>query len=59
TNINYQGKIQIQHLFADNLKQNNQNKNFLRLINKGFHTDQNAPLFIATLENKSFNRTGK
>ncbi|CAF1533760.1 unnamed protein product, partial [Rotaria sordida] len=59
TNINYQGKIQIQHLFADNLKQNNQNKNFLRLINKGFHTDQNTPLFIATLENKSFNRTGK
>ncbi|CAF4932934.1 unnamed protein product [Rotaria sp. Silwood1] len=57
TNINYQGKIQIQHLFADDLRQNHQNKNFARLINKGFNVDQNAPLLIATLQNKSSNRT--
>ncbi|CAF3837772.1 unnamed protein product, partial [Rotaria sp. Silwood1] len=57
TNINYQGKIQIQHLFADDLRQNHQNKNFARLINKGFNVDQNAPLLIATLQNKSSNCT--
>ncbi|CAF4183338.1 unnamed protein product, partial [Rotaria sordida] len=57
TNRNYQGKIQIQHLFADDLRQNNQNKNLVRLINKGFNIDQNAPLLIATLQNKLSNRT--
>ncbi|CAF1512360.1 unnamed protein product, partial [Rotaria sordida] len=57
TNINYQGKIQIQHLFADDLRQNNRNTSFVRLINKGFNVDQNAPLLIITLQNKSSNRT--
>jgi hypothetical protein len=55
SNSTYNGKVQIQHLFADDCKQN---KQFSRLINKGFKVDQNSPSIIIDLNNKTSNRTG-
>jgi hypothetical protein len=56
TNSTYYGKLQIQHLFADDCRLN---KQFSQLINKGFKVDQNAPLLTATLNYKTSIRTGK
>jgi hypothetical protein len=57
------GKFQVQHLFAEDLRQKKQNNNIQRFINKNFNVDENTPLVIINLQpkpdNQLYNRKGK
>jgi hypothetical protein len=56
SNSTYKAKLQIQHLYGDDPRQDNQ---YSRFINKGFKVNQNTPLLIGNLKNETSTRTGK
>ena len=57
SNSTFNAKLNILHLYANDLKQTDQNNQFAKFINKGFNVQQNSPLLIINLNNKTSNKT--